>query len=45
MKKHIVLGFVCSAVSGFIAGGICGSWVCFIAVVIAITGGALIVWR
>lgn len=45
MEKNVILGFVCCAVSGLIAGNICHSLACFFAVIIAITGGALIVWR
>ena len=45
MEKSVVLGFVCCAVSGLIAGNVCHSLFCLIAVVIAIIGGALIVWR
>lgn len=45
MEKKRILGFVCCAISGFIAGYVYDSLFCFLAVVIVITGGALIAWR
>ena len=45
MEKHIIFGFICCATSGLIAGSICESWFCILAVIIAIIGGALIACR
>ena len=43
MEKERILGFVCCAVSGLIVGNVCRpSLFCFLAIVLAITGGWLV---
>jgi len=45
MEKYKLLGFICCATSGLIAGNICHSLACLLAVIIAVIGGASIAWK